>query len=48
MCFIIQVFPKAFLVDIWDENVGSIGIKRDLLMGGAYLCGNAEKIIILK
>jgi hypothetical protein len=35
MCFIIQVFTKAFLWDIWDEYVGLIGTKRDFVMGGA-------------
>jgi hypothetical protein len=36
MCFVIQVFPKAFLRgDIWDEDVGLTGTKRESVMGGA-------------
>jgi hypothetical protein len=34
MCFIIQVSQKRFLGDIWDENLGYIGTKREFIMGG--------------
>ncbi len=29
--------------DIWDEDVGLTGTKREFVMGGAQLSGNAEK-----